>query len=258
MIKAMLSFLLISGFAATAAEKTPLEKAAEFYNSLSRDEALTVLRSQSNEGDAAYMDMLRSQIPSEKLPVARAQGNKFYLQGLDKPIVAEDLAKGIFSYSGRRFVLDFTKDFRTNAQILEGQFRLEQYAWMNWILPQAHASFDFGSLLLGGAIVGGIGMAWKGEDTTTKMLGTGIAVAGGMGALWKYFDNKKEKDEKRRWWKQQQLAGYQGPPPAPAYYGLPAYYRAPAAATTPVAAAIPMTATPMTVQTVTPGAVAGQ
>ncbi|MBX3020063.1 MAG: hypothetical protein KF799_00175 [Bdellovibrionales bacterium] len=185
MLGISLSFTSLNAMAAQQTKKrTPMELAAVSFNLVQTpDRLFSFLKIGASDGDAAYLEAARITSKSKKLPLARGKGDLLYIQGLDKPFKAEDLQKGIFSYNGRKFTLDFSKGYRANMETLEKIVDTKSFAFIDWILPQAHAGFDLNSALFGAMTGGGLGMMFGSQNSNMQMAGGILALGGVVGLV---------------------------------------------------------------------------
>jgi hypothetical protein len=181
----ILGLVLVCSLAVSAkpSEPTPMELAASVLNTLDRtDQLYTFMKVGASPDDLAFIENLRIQSKNRPLAKARAKGDLLMIAGLPKPFKAEDLKTGKFSYGGHEIVLNFDKGVRSNYLALEKLIRPRRSALANWILPQADAGIDWGSVLSGVLMGGGAAAFFGSNSPTTSTLG-GVAALAGVGLL---------------------------------------------------------------------------
>src|SRR4051812_30522749 len=91
----------------------PLEQAARIYNTVeTADRLYGFLKIGASEEDKIFIEKLQTKAAGQKLPLARAKGDLFYIQGVSQPLQALNLVKGEFSFQNRRVKLDWSKGFK--------------------------------------------------------------------------------------------------------------------------------------------------
>lgn len=160
--------------------KTPAQVAAELFNAVGTADSLyAFMQIDASDEDKKFIEELRSATKDNRLPRAYAKDDAFYMSGLEKPLRMVDARKSIYSYDGRNITFDWSKGFKANYLLLEKVVRPKRMAWLDWVLPQAHAGIDF-STLLSGALIGGGLMGMFGSSNPTYQTLGGVAAIGGV------------------------------------------------------------------------------
>ncbi len=133
--------VLAASVKAEKSEEKILLDMANFFNSLkSVGHMVNLMKASASEDDKEFLNDLDKETLAQPIPNVTVDVRKkiVYFKGL-KPLQVLDLNKGKFSIDEREFSFDSTLNAEKAIAELENLFFPQKSAWLNWILPQAHA-----------------------------------------------------------------------------------------------------------------------
>lgn len=165
-----------------------LDKAREIYSTVkSVNQALRFFKVGANVKDVSYLDRLMTETKGMKLPAMTIKGQLIRFDGLEKPLAVVDLRRGVFSYDGRRVVLNFKSGIEAKVNELERTFSGESAGIMDLMFPKARAMARSGILgiisgaMLGGGLAASLASIFNGGEGLE--MGVGLAGLGVVGLL---------------------------------------------------------------------------